>query len=354
MIAALGPLELARRDGAPRCTCDGRPEPGFASDARLALAGGRTVRARQRIALFGSLAGFERAAECLREVCGWTLAPNPIARVCKEEGVALQGGREADEAERFRAAPGELERFADGAFVNTVEQGRQQVKRTAVVKREAGPPAAAHDWHQRPLPKPSAGSCRVAIAAAADFAADGRPWLAGLGLTMACLLTVFADGAKWIRARGAAAFPGGRGVLDFFHRTEKLAETLRTVYSDRPGAVAGWRDSGRRRLLTHGGHGLCEWVGRRREAEPSALAATDALLACAAPHRQHLDYPGQLAAARPIGSGLIEGAVKQVVGKRLKQTGARWRTDSVRPIATLASAQWADDWERYWSSQLAA
>ena len=354
MIAALGPLELARRYGVPRCACPNGPVPGFAADARLALEGGRTVRARQRIALFGTLAGFEHAGKCLKEVCGWTLAPNTIGLVCKEEGAAVERWRAAAEGERFQAAAGQVEMLADGAFVNTVEKGWQEVKLAAVVKRESAPPAAAADWNQRLLPTPNAVSFRVAIAEADEFVADWRTWLATLGVLETVLLTCFADGAKWIWARWAALFPGHRGLLDFFHLVAKLAEVLRGVYPDRPGAVAAWLDSARLRLLTKGWAGLREWVDRLRTEEPAATAATEALLAYAAPHRKHLDYPGQLMAGRPIGSGLIEGGCKQVVGQRLKQTGARWRTASVRPMATLASARWADDWTRYWSAQLAA
>src|SRR5262249_58884423 len=38
-----------------------------------------------------------------------------------------------------------------------------------------------------------------------------------------------------------------------------------------------------------------------------------------------LGYAERLAAGQSIGSGLVEGACKQVIGRRMKQTGARWR-----------------------------
>ncbi len=56
---------------------------------------------------------------------------------------------------------------------------------------------------------------------------------------------------------------------------------------------------------------------------------------------------------RRIGSDLIEGAVKPLNGKRLKQTGAGWRTASVAPIGNMVRADWAGDGPRYWSAQLA-
>jgi hypothetical protein len=40
-------------------------------------------------------------------------------------------------------------------------------------------------------------------------------------------------------------------------------------------------------------------------------------------HREHSDYKGRLQRGQSIGSDMVEGACKTVVGKRLKQTGAR-------------------------------
>ena len=46
-----------------------------------------------------------------------------------------------------------------------------------------------------------------------------------------------------------------------------------------------------------------------------------------------------------IGSGLIEGACKNLVGKRMKQTGACWRIERANTIAVLSVALYADSWK---------
>ena len=63
-----------------------------------------------------------------------------------------------------------------------------------------------------------------------------------------------------------------------------------------------------------------------------------------------LNYAERLAAGRAIGSGLIEGACKSMVGKRLKQTGACWRVDRANKIAFLASLLYAEQWENAWKT----
>ena len=58
----------------------------------------------------------------------------------------------------------------------------------------------------------------------------------------------------------------------------------------------------------------------------------------------------RLASGRVIGSGLIEGACKNLVGRRLKQTGACWRLPRANRIAGLCavlySGQWKDCWKK--------
>jgi hypothetical protein len=50
-----------------------------------------------------------------------------------------------------------------------------------------------------------------------------------------------------------------------------------------------------------------------------------------------------------MGSGLIEGACKNLVGRRLKQTGACGRKERVNKIAVLAALLYSDQWKHVWS-----
>jgi hypothetical protein len=67
---------------------------------------------------------------------------------------------------------------------------------------------------------------------------------------------------------------------------------------------------------------------------------------------EHLGYAGRLASGRSIGSGLVEGSCKQVIGRRLKQTGARWTIRRVNRMATLCCALHGDTWKPYWDATL--
>jgi hypothetical protein len=86
---------------------------------------------------------------------------------------------------------------------------------------------------------------------------------------------------------------------------------------------------------------------------PSAGATGDELrdlAAYLAPHPTHLAYAGRLAAGRSIGSGLIEGSIKQLVNRRLKLTGARWTADHVGPLVELAALIDTPEWRTVWTA----
>jgi hypothetical protein len=53
-----------------------------------------------------------------------------------------------------------------------------------------------------------------------------------------------------------------------------------------------------------------------------------------------LMHPKQLAEGRVIGSGQVEGACKSMIGKRLKQTSARWDDGRLNEMAVLCSVHY--------------
>ncbi len=65
---------------------------------------------------------------------------------------------------------------------------------------------------------------------------------------------------------------------------------------------------------------------------------------------EHLSYPDRLASGQSIGSGQVEGACKNMVGCRLKQTGTQWRVRRVNRMATLCSTLYTHQWALFWQN----
>jgi len=65
-------------------------------------------------------------------------------------------------------------------------------------------------------------------------------------------------------------------------------------------------------------------------------------------NKERLRYAERLATGRSI--GLIEGACKNLVKRRLKQTGACWRVPRANRIAGICAALYSDQWDDCWKN----
>jgi hypothetical protein len=77
-------------------------------------------------------------------------------------------------------------------------------------------------------------------------------------------------------------------------------------------------------------------------------AALGGVLNYFAGHQDRLNYALRLWRGQSIGSGLVEGSIKQLLNKRLKQTGARWRVDHVGPFVELGALAASPEWQAFW------
>jgi hypothetical protein len=311
-------------------------------DERLGVDGFVSPHAQRLLCLLGAEHSFERSARLLREVAGLCVCDNTVRRVCDEHGgQARAWSREDPEAIRpFRAAKGDVEFQTDGTCVNTLG-GWREVRLSIFAKRDRGEPILDLDaWDEGRLPEPTA---RVATAAIRTSAALGPQWrrAAGrLGIGRTTELTVLADGAKWIWGELEKNLPGAAGVLDIYHASEHLHAAAPARGGD-AAAVGAWYRARRRTLLESGAAGLLEELAARGETVPE-------LSEYLGPHVTHTAYRTRLAEGRSIGSGMVEGACKTAIGKRLKQTGARWRIRRLERMAALCCLHYSDQCDAYW------
>jgi hypothetical protein len=86
---------------------------------------------------------------------------------------------------------------------------------------------------------------------------------------------------------------------------------------------------------------------------PAPRKALEGLREYLGHHVSHLHYAQRLAEGRSIGSGQVEGACKNLIGRRLKQTGARWRVRRVNRMASLCCLIYSHAWKPYWNTPAA-
>lgn len=192
--------------------------------------------------------------------------------------------------------------------------------------------------------------CRpsAAIEDCQQFGARWGAWRKRLGLADTSAVTVLADGAKWIWEQQREHLRDADGVLDIFHALQHIAAVGQLLHADAAQARA-WTDEARRTLLGAGWSGiklLLEAGAPGRT--PTQQSAVDSLLDYLAPHQHHLNYAQRLAEGRSIGSGQVEGACKNLIGRRLKANTARWRVRRVNRMAGLCSLMYSHQWATYW------
>ena len=173
-----------------------------------------------------------------------------------------------------------------------------------------------------------------------------------LGAAAADVVEFIADGAEWIwqrveRLSTLAEIPAAKlvEVLDFYHASPYLAETLATCRS-MPKAQRQALSKRLRHALRHQADGV-EVVlealrtlatTQRGKAIPRALGSVET-------HVHRMRYVTLEARKLPLGSGQVESAVRRVVHLRFKAPGSFWTETTVRGLMHLRAAFKAGRWD---------
>ena len=331
----------------PACGSGCHPRDGW-----LGLEGFLSPQARRLVCLAAASWSFDRASSLLEELCGLRVSDTTIRAAAVAAGSEVRAWQRNSEAPAalFGAAEGDVEFSTDGTGVNTLH-GWREMRLAIFAKRPRGPAATPAQWDERELPAPAVRVLFGGLWAAEQFGPQWRAWAGRLGIGQTEEITVLADGARWIWNQVEQNLPGAAGVLDIYHASEHLYAAAKVLYGEGAADVSAWVES-RRQTLLCGGVAALEaelTVQARGLRSVSKRGALTELRAYLRPHVPHSGYAERLRQGQSIGSGMVEGACKTVVGKRLKQTGARWRVRHAERMVALCGLLYSDLWDEYWT-----
>jgi len=346
-LTAAGEIKLSR--GYFECApCQ---QSGYLLDERLGVDGRYSRNAQRLISLAAASWSYDVSSDRLAEFCGLQVSDTTIRTVAQEHGAAANEWlrSEPEAVQEFREEQGQIEFTTDGTCVNTTD-GWREMKVGIFSKRDLGESALPEEWDSRILPTPKVCIAFAAIEQSTDFGRRWKAWRKRLGLADTSAITVLADGAKWIWEEQRKHLRDADGVLDIFHALEHIAATGKVLHSDAL-EFQHWCQQAKGILLNAGYSGIEEFV-QHEFTTLSDLQQTsvNGLLDYLAPHQHHLNYGERLAAGQSIGSGQIEGACKNLIGKRLKANAARWRIRRVNRMAGLCSIMYTHHWDKYWQT----
>lgn len=179
-----------------------------------------------------------------------------------------------------------------------------------------------------------------------------------VGAHLAAEVVFLSDGAEWIwnrlsQLRVDAGIPEDRFtvILDYYHATEYITAALALCknMSDTEREAQFRKMKGQ--LLQPGGAGIVitrlRSLARGRRAGPILKK-----IAYLESHVQHMDYAAHRAAKRPIGSGVVESAVRRLINLRFKSASMCWDEDHVAPLLYLRALIKADRWDDFMVAML--
>ena len=170
-----------------------------------------------------------------------------------------------------------------------------------------------------------------------------------------------ADGSEHIWRAKAEFFPKAEGCLDWYHVVEKLWEVGRCFHAEGSAELAKWVGT-RKKLLREGKtweliDGLVRLLKRVANTGPGTKTKRERLndiIIYFGEHSEHMRHQRFRRDGLDIGSGAVEGAVRNVVAVRLDGPGMRWgreRSELVLHLrCILVSGRW-DDFVDYVSTR---
>jgi hypothetical protein len=309
---------------------------------------------KERVAYSIALSSYRRTVNTIKLFIGICLSPTTIGEIAAatSDEMATRLQTNSDVRKDFQETTGETEIQIDGTCINTrTADGKQEyrdMKIAVAAQRERGDSATPSEWDTRELPEPNAVYAVAAIEEKEQFQERVQEMRRFLGI--GGVTSSLADGAVWIWSIILVVFGKTNECLDVYHALEKISVCGKSLYGSGQ-AFSGWLDRMRNVLLSEGFQGMereLQLLKVGLEPESKQSEYIDSLLEYLRKNKDRLKYCERLFEGRAIGSGMIEGACKNLIGKRLKQTKACWRVPRANKIASICAIMYSEQWERAW------
>lgn len=144
-------------------------------------------------------------------------------------------------------------------------------------------------------------------------------------------------------------------VVDIYHVSEYVWKAAHAFHPDDESARKQWVAERLMGIL----EGNCSHVaaGMRRSATLQALSSTtrkpvDACARYLLNKKKYLAYDAYLTAGLPVGTGVIEGAGRNLIKDRMDIAGARWGIETAEAVLQLRALRCSGDLDEYWQFHL--
>jgi hypothetical protein len=326
VVTLVGTLQVRRRYY--RCLVCGASR--FPADVWLGWRGDFSQRVEEALAWECSLVPYRQAIESLEKLAGISISLEAAERIVRRWGQATLPLAPYSEVQAA-----DLVVQIDGTMAH-LEEGWKEIKVGTCFSWDRADVAAT----------PQAVSYVADWQTAADFAETLWTEALGRGAPTARAVAVIGDGAPWIWETASLLFPHAVEILDWYHLSEHLWEAAAVVHGEGQAETEAlatmWQTEvweGRSALVeSH----LRELVADHDDGDHTLRRCADYLRT----HQRRLRYALFRAAGWPVGSGVVEGGCKHVVGVRFKRQSTRWSRVGAQAVLHLRLDRLNGRWQR--------
>jgi hypothetical protein len=360
ILTILGPVRFARS----RYVCPACGAVEYPGDQLLGIqATGFSPGVRRLMVRAGSRESFGQAAEDLKEYGAIHVGPKDVERVAEAVGrriddwmraeastALLEAGAEASQGAKIPILYVEMD--GTGAPMRASEVAGRKGKsadgraRTREVKLGAVFTQTALDEHGLPARDEDSTSYVGAIEDSADFGNRLHAEAVRRGLLRAEKGGALSDGAEYNATIVGEHFPGAIHIIDFYHAGERLSDFVK---DNTPHAGQGPFHRECYALLDEGR--IEELTGRMRQALPRRgprRAEGIKRIQYFIERKEMMRYGAFRRQGLFVGSGVIEAGCKNVIGKRLKQSGMFWSVAGANAIIAARCCLYSGRFEQFW------
>lgn len=168
------------------------------------------------------------------------------------------------------------------------------------------------------------------------------------GNELVCIL----DGEKSLWSLVYKYFPTAFFVLDIFHVLEHLGKAA-LCFHDEGSPQAREFVTERLRMLLNGRAGRLigglKQMLTKQDLSGTKRRCLEQVIGYLERNRKHMRYEICLAKGYPIGSGVIEGACRNLINDRLELTGMSWTLQGAESVMRMRAVHINKDWDPFWN-----
>jgi hypothetical protein len=335
----------------------------FPKDGALCMSGTSfTPGVKCAVARLAASEPFESASRTLWELCGINVCSKDTERISESVGEVIEAERTSLIEDAFSEDRDVVHSDDDPVPVVYCEydgtgiparkaetegragKGEDGAAKTREMKTGCIFTQHGTDEGGRPVRDKGSTSYFAAIEKADDFGRRVYAEAMRRGAGNAKRRVIIGDGARWIWNIADTHFPDATQIVDLYHAKEHICGLLREVVSD----------EAERKCLNDRMYALLESgrIGALTEAIsalPTKGKAQRELLRIETAYFKNNAHRMRYASFRQqglfVGSGVIEAGCKNVIGKRLKQSGMHWSVKGANSIAALRCAVISGDFD---------